>query len=216
MTLKRCSPRREPSTPSSSVCWRRCPRSTRSRPSRRVARAARVAASTPRRCSCRRLARSRSTVPAAPSRCASSHLSWSPRERSHTSTAGGWTLGENDLQNPRLDRLALETGLTVVSVGYRLARENPYPAAPGDGETAALWLLGKEGKATIGRASRLAIGGDSAGAQLAAVTLLRLRDRHGMTGAFGAAVLQYGSFDLSMTPSQRLWGGRNLGASAPI
>jgi acetyl esterase len=125
-------------------------------------------------------------------------------------------LGENDLQNPRLDRLALETGLTVVSVGYRLARENPYPAAPEDCETAALWLLGKEGKATIGRASPLAIGGDSAGAQLAAVTLLRLRDRHGMTGAFGAAVLQYGSFDLSMTPSQRLWGERNLVLSDPI
>ena len=43
-----------------------------------------------------------------------------------------------------------------------------------------------------------AIGGDSAGGQLAACTLLRLRDRHGITGAFDAAVLQYGGFDLSM------------------
>jgi acetyl esterase/lipase len=129
---------------------------------------------------------------------------------------GGWTLGENDLQDPRLDRLALETGLTVVSVGYRLAPENPYPAAPEDCEAAALWLLGKEGKATVGGASALAIGGDSAGGHLAAVTLLRLRDRHGITGAFGAAVLQYGSFDLSMTPSQRLWGERNLVLSEPI
>ena len=51
---------------------------------------------------------------------------------------------------------------------------------------------------------------------LAAVTLLRLRDRHGITGAFGAAVLQYGGFDLSMTPSQRLWGERNLVLSEPI
>ena len=53
---------------------------------------------------------------------------------------GGWTLGSNDAQDPRLDRLARETGLTVVSVGYRLAPENPYPAAPEDCEAAALWL----------------------------------------------------------------------------
>ncbi len=129
---------------------------------------------------------------------------------------GGWTLGGNDLQDPRLDRLARETGLTVVSVGYRLAPENPYPAAPDDCETAALWLLGDEATATLGRVGALAIGGDSAGGHLAAVTLLRLRDRHGITGAFEAAVLQYGDFDLSMTPSQRLWGERNLVLSEPI
>jgi acetyl esterase/lipase len=129
---------------------------------------------------------------------------------------GGWTLGDNDMQDQRLDRLGRETGLTVVSVGYRLAPENPYPAAPDDCEAAALWLLGEAGKATVGGASALAIGGDSAGAQLAAVTLLRLRDRHAITGAFGAAVLEYGGFDLSMTPSQRLWGERNLVLSEPI
>jgi len=129
---------------------------------------------------------------------------------------GGWTLGENDMQDPRLDRLARETGLTVVSVAYRLAPENPYPAAVDDCEAAALWLLGDEAKATVGAANALAIGGDSAGGHLAAVTLLRLRDRHGIAGAFGAAVMQYGGFDLSMTPSQRLWGERNLVLSEPI
>ena len=129
---------------------------------------------------------------------------------------GGWTLGENDMQDPRLHRLARETGLTVVSVGYRLAPEHPYPAAPDDCEAAALWLLSEAGKADVGGAGSLAIGGDSAGAHLAAVTLLRLRDRHGITGAFGAAVFQYGGFDLSMSPSQRLWGERNLVLSGPI
>lgn len=129
---------------------------------------------------------------------------------------GGWTLGENDMQDPRLKRLAGETGLTVVSVGYRLAPEHPYPAGPDDCEAAALWLVGPDGKATVGDAGPLAIGGDSAGAHLAVVTLLRLRDRHGITGAFAAAVLQYGGFDLSMTPSQRLWGERNLVLSGPI
>jgi acetyl esterase/lipase len=128
---------------------------------------------------------------------------------------GGWTLGENDMQDPRLSRLAGETGLRVVSVGYRLAPEHPYPAGPDDCETAALWLVSEEGRAAVGDGP-LAIGGDSAGAHLTAVTLLRLRDRHQITGAFAAAVFQYGAFDLSMTPSQRLWGERNLVLSGPI
>jgi acetyl esterase len=128
---------------------------------------------------------------------------------------GGWTLGEHDMQDPRLSRLARDTGLTAVSVGYRLAPEHPYPAGPDDCEAAALWLLGEEGRGALGDGP-LAIGGDSAGGHLTAVTLLRLRDRHGITGAFQAAVFQYGAFDLSMTPSQRLWGDRNLVLSGPI
>ena len=129
---------------------------------------------------------------------------------------GGWTLGENDMQDPRLHRLAHETGLTVVSVGYRLAPEHPYPAGPDDCEAAALWLLSDAGRSALGTHGPLAIGGDSAGGHLAVVTLLRLRDRHDIRGAFAAAVLQYGAFDLSMTPSQRLWGERNLVLSGPI
>jgi acetyl esterase len=129
---------------------------------------------------------------------------------------GGWTLGENDMQDPRLHRLASETGLTVVSVAYRLAPEHPYPAGPDDCEAAALWLISEEGRAAVGAQGPLAIGGDSAGGHLAAVTLNRLRDRHGITGAFAAAVFQYGAFDLSMTPSQRRWGDRNLVLSGPI
>jgi acetyl esterase len=128
---------------------------------------------------------------------------------------GGWTLGENDMQDLRLQRLSRETGLTVVSVGYRLAPENPYPAAPDDCETAALWLA-REGRRELALSGPLAIGGDSAGGHLAAATLLRLRDRHRMTGVFSAAVFQYGGFDLSMSPSQRLWGERNLVLSGPI
>ena len=87
---------------------------------------------------------------------------------------GGWTLGANDMQDVRLNRLAQETGLTVVSVGYRLAPENPYPAAPDDCEAAALWLLSNAGKIALGSATPLAIGGDSAGGRCRApVRVLR-------------------------------------------
>ena len=79
---------------------------------------------------------------------------------------GGWTLGESDAQDLRLRRLARETGLAAVSVNYRLAPENPYPAGPDDCEAAALWLIGAEGRALLAAPEPRAIGGDSAGGQL--------------------------------------------------
>ena len=63
----------------------------------------------------------------------------------------------------------------VVSVDYRLAPEDPYPAGPDDCEAAALWLL-ENGAARFGT-ERLAIGGASSGGNLVMATLLRLRDR---------------------------------------
>ena len=125
---------------------------------------------------------------------------------------GGWALGAEDQQDEGLDALARATGLAVLSVGYRLAPEHPYPAAPDDCEAAALWLL--RNLHELG-GPLLAIGGESAGAHLAAVTLLRLRDRHGLT-PFRAANLVYGCYDLGMTPSVRRWGSRNLVLSTPI
>jgi acetyl esterase/lipase len=128
---------------------------------------------------------------------------------------GGWALGAADLQDPILAALADATGLAVVSVEYRLAPEDPYPAGPDDCEDAALWLL-EDGFAELGVPSVATIGGDSAGGHLSAVTLLRLRDRHGITGAFAAANLIYGVFDLAMSPSLRNWGERCLVLSTPI
>jgi acetyl esterase/lipase len=55
----------------------------------------------------------------------------------------------------------------------------------------------------------LTIGGESAGGHLTAVTILRMRDRHGYTGFRGANIV-YGAFDLSMTPSQRQFGNTRL------
>jgi acetyl esterase/lipase len=121
---------------------------------------------------------------------------------------GGWMFGSADGQDERLWDLARAARLAVVSVDYRLAPEHPYPAALDDCERAALWLV-RNAAAEFGT-DRLLIGGESAGAHLSLTSLLRLRDRHAITGAFRAAHLTYGPYDLSMTPSQRLFGSRRL------
>ena len=111
---------------------------------------------------------------------------------------GGWVYGNADMQDLRLKQLANDTGLACVSVEYRLAPENPYPAGPDDCETAALWL-NKEASKLL-NTSFLAIGGESAGGHLSVNALLRLRDKHGVN-PFDAAVLIAGIYDLGMTPS---------------
>jgi acetyl esterase len=128
---------------------------------------------------------------------------------------GGWVLGDHDMQDSLAFELVQATGMIAVSVGYRLAPEHPYPAGPDDCEDAALWLLDR-GARELDAPARYTIGGESAGGHLAVVTLLRLRDRHGIRGAFAGANLIYGVYDLSMTPSQRNWGERNLILSTPI
>jgi acetyl esterase len=114
---------------------------------------------------------------------------------------GGFYMGWAARSDARNRRLADGLGIAVVSVDYRLAPEHPWPAAPEDCETAALWLL-EEAEPRFGT-TRLAIGGASAGANLAMTTLLRLRDR-GLADRFAGAALQFGAFDLSaQTPGGR-------------
>jgi acetyl esterase/lipase len=138
---------------------------------------------------------------------------------------GGWVLGAADQQDVALWKLARHANVAVVSVEYRLAPEDPFPAGPDDCEDAAGWLI-EQAEAEFGTAM-LAIGGESAGGHLAALTLLRLRDggdgdghggRHGEHGVrrFAAANLVFGVYDLSMTPSQRRWGDEYLILSTPV
>jgi acetyl esterase/lipase len=118
---------------------------------------------------------------------------------------GGFYLGPTASGNLRNAALAESLGIAVVSVDYRLAPENPWPAAPDDCEAAALWLV-DHADVRFGT-TRLAIGGSSAGATLAMTTLLRLRDQ-GRAGSFAGAVLQFGTYDLSgRTPAGRLIAG---------
>lgn len=126
---------------------------------------------------------------------------------------GGWTLFRAHHFDQALWDLATRCSVAVVSVDYRLAPEEPYPAAADDSETAAVWLA-RNAKAEFGTET-LVIGGESAGAHLSAVALLRLRDRHGFSG-FAGANLVYGCYDLSGTPSVVRWGERNLVLSTPV
>lgn len=107
---------------------------------------------------------------------------------------GGFYMSSAARSDYRNRLLADAAGIAVVSVDYRLAPENPWPAAPDDCETAALWLL-DQAERRFG-ASRLAVGGGSAGANLAMATLLRLREKD-LLDPFVGAVLTFGAFDLS-------------------
>jgi len=120
---------------------------------------------------------------------------------------GGFMLGRADQQDEFLAQISRACQVVVVSVDYRLAPEHPYPAAPDDCEAVALWLA-RDSFKEFG-CNRLLIGGESAGANLSVATLLRMRDRHDFRG-FSGAVLTYGGYDMSMTPSVRHWGERYL------
>jgi acetyl esterase len=117
---------------------------------------------------------------------------------------GGFFMGAPEMDDRDNAEIARRAKCAVVSVDYRLAPEHPYPAGPDDCEAAALWLLANAQRefGTI----RLAIGGGSAGANLAATTLVRLRDRHQSAQHFAAANLVFGVYDVSGTPSQRRGG----------
>ncbi|GFJ85198.1 alpha/beta hydrolase [Phytohabitans houttuyneae] len=86
---------------------------------------------------------------------------------------GGWAMGSVETVDRLCRRIADRSGCAVLSVDYRLAPEHPYPAALDDAETALAWLRREAPGVDAGR---LAVGGDSAGGQLAAVLARRQRD----------------------------------------
>jgi acetyl esterase len=88
---------------------------------------------------------------------------------------GGFVIGSISLMDNVARELAHGSGAVVVSVGYRLAPENPYPAGLDDCETVTRWAWTH--REQLGAASApLAVAGESAGGNLAAALSLRLRD----------------------------------------
>ncbi len=88
---------------------------------------------------------------------------------------GGWTIGTVDQFDPVTRQVANATKAIVVSVDYRLAPEHPFPAALDDCWRALAWIA-KNAASFGGDGSRLAVMGDSAGGNLAAVCALLARD----------------------------------------
>jgi acetyl esterase len=88
---------------------------------------------------------------------------------------GGYVLGDIDTHEPLCAEIARLTDLPVVSVGYRLAPEHPFPAGVEDAIAAGRWVAGNP--AELGReVTGLVLGGDSAGGNFTIVTALALRD----------------------------------------
>ena len=88
---------------------------------------------------------------------------------------GGWTMGNLDSHDVLCRQLADESGFVVVAVDYRMGPEHRFPAAVDDVLAATRWLQAQAD--TLGLdATRFAVGGDSAGGNLAAVVALAWRD----------------------------------------
>jgi acetyl esterase len=88
---------------------------------------------------------------------------------------GGWVWGSLETHDAMCRGLALRAGCAVLSLDYRLAPETPFPGPADDGFAALSWI--SEFAPALGLdATRLALGGDSAGANLAVAAALRARD----------------------------------------
>jgi acetyl esterase len=108
---------------------------------------------------------------------------------------GGWVIGDLETHDVVCRKLAHEGELIVISVDYRLAPEHKFPAAVDDAIHATKWIAANAGKLGID-ASRVSVGGDSAGGNLAAVVALAARDGNGPKIA--GQVLVYPATDFSM------------------
>lgn len=96
---------------------------------------------------------------------------------------GGFVVGDLDTHDGTARQHAVGASAVVVSVEYRLAPEHPYPAAIDDAWAATQWVA-RHGNEIGADASRLAVAGDSAGGNIAAVIAQRSRDERGAPIAF--------------------------------
>jgi len=91
---------------------------------------------------------------------------------------GGWVIGDLESHDQVCRALANATSCILIAVDYRLAPEHKFPAAAEDAIAATQWIASNAGRLGID-ATRLAVGGDSAGGNLAAVVAIAARDQGG-------------------------------------
>jgi acetyl esterase/lipase len=115
---------------------------------------------------------------------------------------GGWVICNLETHDPVCRSLANAARCVVVSVDYRLAPEHRFPAAADDCYAATQWALSN---ATLinGDSARVAVGGDSAGGNLAAVVTLMARDRNAAVPIFQLLVYPVTDYFIPGTPSYR-------------
>ncbi|MBX6372683.1 MAG: alpha/beta hydrolase [Acetobacteraceae bacterium] len=116
---------------------------------------------------------------------------------------GGWVLGDLDSHDGVCRHLADRSGCVVIAVDYRLAPEHKFPAAVEDAFAATRWVAA-HAQALGLDAARLAVAGDSAGGNLAAVVCLLARDAAEGGPRIAFQMLLYPATDFAMdTPSHR-------------
>lgn len=111
---------------------------------------------------------------------------------------GGWVYGDVDTHDSVCRALARRAECAVVSIDYRLAPEDPFPAAVEDAWAGLEWLHGHASEVG-GDPEGIAVAGDSAGGNLAAVMALRARDRGGPRIAAQVLIYPVTDCDLSTT-----------------
>jgi len=115
---------------------------------------------------------------------------------------GGWVICDLDTHDPTCRAITNNVGCVVMSVDYRLAPEHKFPAAAEDAYTATLWAAGNATDLGVD-ATRIAVGGDSAGGNLTAAVALMARDRHAPELVFQLMVYPVTDIVAMDTPSHR-------------
>lgn len=110
---------------------------------------------------------------------------------------GGWVIGDLETHDRPCRFLAANAGAQVLAVDYRLAPEHPFPAAVDDSWTALQWV-GEHAVTLGGDPARIAVAGDSAGANLSAVVAHLARDNGGPALAFQLLWYPVTTGDLSL------------------
>lgn len=115
---------------------------------------------------------------------------------------GGWVMGDLDTHDNNCRSIAAKAGVIVIAPAYRLAPENPFPAALDDAYATVLWAHRNAARFN-GDATRIAVAGDSAGGNLAAAVALKARELQ--PALIACQVLIYPATDLCTldTPSYR-------------